>query len=71
MRSATARLDLVVSDQEVPRMEKEQLRKVVCPPLTFTELRDMLARHTDSAAITKVIEGALRRRLSDGAKESI
>ncbi len=46
-------------------MEQEKLEY---RPLTFSELEAMLSRHADNVQVTKVIEDALKRRLSDVPK---
>ena len=43
-------------------MEKSQLEY---RPLSFSELETMLARYADNTEIVKVIEDAIKRRLSD------
>ena len=43
-------------------MEQAQ---VAHPPLTFSELDAMLARHMNNAEVTKFIKDAMERRLSE------
>ena len=35
------------------------------PPLTLTELGELLIRHADNAAVAKVIKDAMQRRLAE------
>ena len=39
--------------------------QVEYPPLTFSELKELLSRHEENAAVAKVIKDAIQRRLDE------
>jgi hypothetical protein len=49
-------------------MEQKQLEY---PPLSLSELGDLLGRHVENVAVANVIKDAMRRRLTDTSEPAI
>ena len=40
------------------------------PPLTLSELSELLSRHADNATVAKVIQDAIQRRIAEAGTET-